>query len=236
MKTALVTGGGSGIGQAMAISLAEQGVNTFIVGRRQPALEVTKYHHPDLIHAITADVSSEQDIATIVYNLKGEKLDFLIHNAGIEGERLLLTDMTRENWESVQRINLAAPMFLTQALLSHFKPNARILLVSSGLAHHAIPYYSAYCTSKAGLNMLAKCLNVELNAKQVFTGILDPGPVDTDMQVRLREKEHVEKADFFKQMKDKNMLAKPQSVAEYAIDKLFNTKEDEFKQNEWVYS
>ncbi len=236
MKTALITGGGSGIGQAIAWELAKHEMTVYIVGRRAEKLEETSKQYPKLINTIVADITTDEGISQIISSLSNVKLDYLINNAGQEGKRELIQSLSRANWRNTHAINIEAPTFLTKALLPHLKQNARILMVSTGLAHYALPNFSAYCTSKAALNMLAKCLNAELNQKQIFTSILDPGPVDTDMQARLREMENKDKANFFHDMQSKGMLDAPANVAAYAVDKLLNTNNPDFIKNEWSYS
>ena len=236
MKTAIVTGGGTGIGQAIAFELAKRDIDVIIIGRRLKPLQETAQKFPERINVIQADITNDDELKKIAEQLQGKTIDFLIHNAGMEGLRDPLNKITRKIWQQVQSLNVEAPVFLTQALLSKLVENTRILLVSSGLAHYAIPNYSAYCASKAALNMVAKSFNVEFEANGIITAILDPGPVDTSMQDRLRDMEKDGAERLFEELQASGSLAKPADVGLYAVTKLTETANKEFLGTEWAYS
>lgn len=237
MKVALITGGGSGIGQSISWALARKNIRVYIVGRHIEKLATTIKPHPNLIHPIVADITTQNGINIIVNGLNNASLNYLIHNAGQEGKRESLELMSRENWHGTHTLNVEAPLFLTQALLPKLQKEARILLISSMLAHSPLVNFSAYCASKAALNMLGKSFNLEFNKKHIFTGICDPGPVDTAMQERLRTMESADSDEkFFDIMKSSGQLTDPKHVAEFIVDKLLSTSNEQFVKNEWIYA
>ena len=101
-------------------------------------------------------------------------------------------NVDRESWGNVVATNLEAPLFLTQALIPNLKLSAaegdkpRVLNVSSGAAVNSYEGWGPYCITKAGLNMMYRCLSVELSHIGILVGSVRPGVVDTPMQDSVR--------------------------------------------------
>ena len=185
-KISIVTGGGSGIGQAIATNLASTGRRVLICGRRKDKLKITQSANPDNISILEADVSNVNDRLKIVSYISDKSVEFLIHNAAVLGEISFIGELDLDDWRETMAINVEGPLFLTQALLPKMK-NTRILHISSGAANHPISGWSAYCVSKASLYMLFMMQNEELAEKGILTGSLRPGIVDTEMQGIIRQ-------------------------------------------------
>ncbi|APF19140.1 short-chain dehydrogenase/reductase SDR [Caldithrix abyssi DSM 13497] len=236
-RIALVTGAGSGIGQALAVCLAnEYSVSVLAVGRRLSKLEQTQKQNPQRISILAADVSTEQGRALIRARVeKDGALNFLIHNAAQLQPVKALKAVTLNEWRQHFAVNVEAPLFLTQELLPFLRKGARVLHISSGAAHHAYAGWGAYCTSKAALHMLYQVWNKELNAAEIYVGSLRPGVVNTPMQdeVRLARKEDFPALERFIQLKQEGKLLAPEIVARFICRVLMDTESTQFIEREW---
>lgn len=250
---AVITGAGSGIGAAILRRLAkhEPDLNCLAVGRRsaklqearQLAISAASNGKSDRVHVVAADVSSPDGISTIVSALPpNASVKYLIHNAGMLGPIAPLAEIERSSWHQVVATNLEAPLFLTQALIPQLKKyfsetgsKPRILNVSSGAALNAYEGWGPYCVTKAGLNMMYRCLSVELLHHDILVGSVRPGIVDTDMQVQIREYEgdHFPAQQKFFDLHKGGQLESPDKVATYFHWLLSKIGDDEFGNEEW---
>jgi NAD(P)-dependent dehydrogenase (short-subunit alcohol dehydrogenase family) len=186
-KSAIVTGGGTGIGKAAAISLAEMGVNVTLCGRRREPLEDTA----DFIRnkgrkafVLQGDVSSEADVKRIVESsvAKFETVDILINNAGIGGSgRIHSHDVA--TWDQVMAVNLKGPFLLARFTLPLMRAQRQghIINVSS---ESGLEYYEgngAYGVSKHALNALGEYIQRENQEYGIRVDTICPGMVVTPM-------------------------------------------------------
>ena len=189
---AVVTGGGSGIGRALALRLSQRGLAVLIVGRRPEALAETaalaSAAGGAAVTLLAADVAAADAPARIAAAVaaSGLPLRALVHNAGVLGPIQPLAEVAPADLARVLAVNVAAPLALTRALLPALGAGARILHVSSGAAQSAIEGWGAYCVSKAALHMAWRVLREELAPRGVGVGSARPGVVDTDMQAAIR--------------------------------------------------
>lgn len=236
-KWALVTGAGSGIGQALSVELAnEHQINVLAVGRTLTKLEKTKAFNQQRIEILVADVASEEGRQAIhSFVQKIGHLDYLIHNAAQLQPVKPLGEVTLREWRKHYAVNVEGPLFLTQKLLPLFNQQARILHISSGAAHHAYAGWGAYCSSKAALHMLYKVWNKELNERNIRVGSVRPGVVNTPMQDQVREarKEDFPALDRFIQLKKEGKLLDPSLVARFITKLLLETSNEQFVEKEW---
>ncbi|MFB4204812.1 MULTISPECIES: SDR family NAD(P)-dependent oxidoreductase [Arhodomonas] len=229
----VITGGGSGIGRALARRLAGAGGRVLVVGRRRLALEETAEGH-DGIEVVAADIAEAAGRDSVATAVGERAVRYLVHNAGRLEPVGPLAGVSVGAWRASQAVNVEAPLFLTQALLSRL-PGGRVLHVSSGAAHRAIPGWGAYCTSKAALYMLYTVLREELRDRDIAVGSLRPGVVDTDMQALIREQDE---ADFpavarFRALKEAGELEPPERVAAFVEAVLTGTETAAFGAEEW---
>ena len=234
---AVITGAGSGIGQALAWQLAlEHHITVLAIGRRKTSLKETAQKVPQYIQFITADVSNPQDRIKILNRLseQGHTVRFLVHNAAVLEPVKPLLQLSLNEWRTHQAINVEAPLFLTQTLLSKMQ-NTRILHISSGAAHSAYVGWGAYCTSKAALYMIYRILRQELAEKDILIGSARPGVVDTPMQNRVRRANKIvfPALEKFKSLKEEDKLYQPQQVARFLAHLLLETEDSEFSAKEW---
>ena len=215
-KHILITGGGTGIGRALAERFAKKGWLVTIVGRRLNLLQEVAQENPDKITSITADVGKIQDRQKIVNEAKGT-LDLLVHNAAVLGPVGPILDQNPENWRTHMATNVEGPLFLTQALLPNLVQNSRVIHISSGAAHQGIPGWGMYCTSKAALYMLGQLLKDELAQRNIWFGSVRPGIVDTPMQEEIRtlNPENFPRVEQFRQYKETGALVTSELVTQY---------------------
>jgi len=180
-RVALVTGGGTGIGAAIARRLAADGFGVAITGRRSGPIEAVAAEIGGL--AVVADTGSAADaeraVAETVEQFGG--LDALVCNAGIGGEGSLRT-LDPATWDDVVRINLTGPFLMARAAIEHLvAQRGSIVTVSSVAGLRASSESLAYCTSKAGLAMLTQCIALDHGPEGVRANCVCPGWVRTPM-------------------------------------------------------
>jgi uncharacterized oxidoreductase len=184
-NTVLITGGGTGIGLALARSFLEAGSEVVACGRRQSKLAEAKEKLPEL-HTIACDVSLDEGrkylLERVTSSYKG--INILINNAGVQR----MVDFTRGPGslmagESEIDVNLKAPIFLSASLvplLSKHK-EAAIVNVSSGLAFAPLAFMPIYCATKAAVHSFTVSLRYQLKGTSIKVFELIPPRVDTDL-------------------------------------------------------
>ncbi len=186
-KNALVTGGSRGLGKAVAVALAKEGVNVAITGRNESNLQETVTLLKEFgVNATYAsfDVANNSEVKTEIEKLITNfgAFDILINNAGIAAFGGFL-EMEEEQWEDIVKTNLFGPYYVTRAVVpAMIQKNAGdIINVSStaGLKGNAVT--SAYSASKAGLIGLSESLMFELRKKNIRVATLTPSTIASDM-------------------------------------------------------
>jgi len=235
-QAAIVTGGGSGIGQALAWELAlTHNFKVYIVGRRADTLAQTLNRAQQNIVPVTADVATAAGRRAILRAVSAETtLKFLVHNAALLQPVKPLMSVTVDEWRYHQATNVEGPLFLTQALLPKLS-GGRVLHISSGAAHHAYAGWGAYCASKAALHMIYQVLRLELKKQQVSVGSLRPGVVDTPMQNSVRQADAAvfPRLQRFVELKKNNELLSPAFVARFIAYVLLETDDERYSRQEW---
>jgi len=185
-----ITGGTSGLGNALAVALHDSGAKVAFVARNQTRVEDVVRKTPAL-HGVVGDVSSKDDIYSITMQFLGALggVDVLINNASTLGPVPLvpLADTDCEDLELALQTNLLGPFRLTKALLGSLAASARegrralVLNISSDAAINAYPNWGAYGASKAALHHLSQVWDRELSLQGVRVLSLDPGDMDTPL-------------------------------------------------------
>lgn len=180
-KVALVTGGGTGIGAAVARRLAADGYAVAVTGRRAAPIEAVAAEVGGL--AVVADTGVVEDadraVAETVTRFGG--LDALVCNAGIGGEGSL-RDLDPAVWDDVLRVNLTGAFLMARAAIPHLVARrGAMATISSAAGLRASPESLAYCASKAGLAMLTQCIAVDHGPEGVRANCVCPGWVKTPM-------------------------------------------------------
>jgi NADP-dependent 3-hydroxy acid dehydrogenase YdfG len=190
---ALVTGASSGIGDATARALAEQGASVAVVARRKDRLDTLVAEIEaagGTAYAVPADITdrtqAEQAVAEVV-NQFG-RLDILINNAGL----MLLgpvVDQEVDEWERMIAVNQSGLLYMTKAALPHLLAAAEdelhgvadIVNISSIAGRQAWANFAAYNMTKFGVNGFTEALRQEITKKHVRVGVLEPGAVETEL-------------------------------------------------------
>jgi 3-oxoacyl-[acyl-carrier protein] reductase len=190
--SAVVTGGGRGIGRAIAIELARHGAAVAIsylqsaAGAENTVSEIRDAGGKAL--ACRADVSSEADAANLVDCAARQfgRLDVLVCNAGIVRGNLAATQSLAE-WNATLKVNLVGPFLCIRAAIPHMMigQGGSLICVSSLAAERGVTGLSSYAASKGGLNSLVRSLAVELGRKKIRVNAVAPGLIDTEMMADL---------------------------------------------------
>lgn len=228
----IVTGGGSGIGQALSIELAKQNKQVLICGRREQCLQETENFYPDNIQYIAGDLTSQSFQTKLVNTACDHKISGLVQCAAQIDPLSPIETMSLEALKAHQKINVEAPLALFQKLRQQLK-NARVLHLSSLAAHKAFAGWGAYCMSKASFYMLYEILKIE--CPDVAFGSVMPGVTDTAMQTSIRNSVKLAESDkaFFKSLYQNDALLSPNVVAQFLSWLLLEVDEVSFSSQEW---
>ena len=184
-KVAIITGGGTGIGAAIARRFADEGAKVCITGRRKEMLEQVASSLPKKSIAICAgDVTSLEDASRMVDTALsfGGKLDVLVNNAGMDPAGNIV-DIDPELWRRVVDVNLTGPFLLMKAAMPHMikAGGGSIINVASLAGLRCIPAMPAYCSSKAGLIMLTQQAALDYGRFKIRCNAVCPGAIRTSM-------------------------------------------------------
>ncbi|PLZ00724.1 oxidoreductase [Burkholderia sp. WAC0059] len=190
-KVALVTGGNSGIGLAIANRFIAEGASVIITGRRQPELDAAVEQLGPNASAIRADVSQLTDIDTLYAEIKAKygHLDILIANAG-GGEMAPLGAITEEHFDRAFNVNVKGTVFTVQKALPLLAEGASVILVASTVSVLGGPGLSIYSATKAAVRNLARSWIQDLKGKNIRINVVSPGPIKTPGLVGLVPPEH----------------------------------------------
>ena len=189
-RVALVTGGGRGIGRAIAVSLAQAGADVAISGRNADVLDETVAAIRTIgrrAAAVICDVGESSQVTTMITRVKKDLGDplILVNNAGIAGSAKL-SETTDDMWDSMLRVNATGAFYCMRALVP-MMVNAnwgRVINVASIAARTGAAYITAYAASKHALLGLTRAVAAEVAARGVTVNAVCPGYVDTEMSDR----------------------------------------------------
>ncbi len=189
-RTALVSGAGRGIGRAIALALAREGMDLALTARSRDQLEQTaaRIHAATGRHALVlpCDLRRPADIEALVRRMSAsdtfaDGVDVLVNNAGVFLEGAV-EDTSLEQWQTVLGVNLTAPFLLTRSFLPQMKLRRRgwIINVASTSALSGYLHQAAYCAAKHGLLGFSRSLALECRPHGIRVFAVCPGGVNTD--------------------------------------------------------
>jgi NAD(P)-dependent dehydrogenase (short-subunit alcohol dehydrogenase family) len=221
-KIALITGGGRGIGRAIALAFAREGARVAVAARTREQVESVAREIGKNALALVCDVSSSESVAKMFADLRP---DILVNNAGI-AESATLVNTTDEHWHRHLSINLSGTFYCTRAALPAMleKGWGRIINIASIAAKTGAPYVAAYAASKHGVLGLTRSVALEVAASGVTVNAICPGYVDTEMVSRGVERitsttgrSAEEALAALKKMSPQNRLVTAEEVASLAL-------------------
>jgi len=181
-KTAVITGGNSGIGLATAKEFIAQGAKVIITGRNQQSINEALALLGDNAHGVIVDSADINKIWTLGEKVKAitPNIDIVFINAGI-GKFSPADQMSEDLFDEIMDINFKGAYFSLQQLLPLINDGGSIVLNTSINAHIGMPGASVYAASKAALLSLAKNLSAELTGRRIRVNAVSPGPVGTPL-------------------------------------------------------
>jgi NAD(P)-dependent dehydrogenase (short-subunit alcohol dehydrogenase family) len=193
-KVALVTGAGSGIGQACALALMHAGYHVVLAGRRADALQDTiakASADGKRLLAVPTDVGRPESVQALfdaTHKVFG-RLDVLFNNAGMGTPAMPLEDLSFEQWQAVLAVNLTGPFLCTQAafrLMKNQSPRGgRIINNGSISAYAPRPFSAPYTSTKHAISGLTRSTSLDGRAYNIACGQIDIGNAATDMTQRM---------------------------------------------------
>ena len=182
-KHALVTGGGTGIGAAIAFALAQAGATVTICGRRLPELEFTAERH-DNIHSVRADVTDESSVAQLYQQATAARgtFDIVVANAGM-AESAPAEKVSRELWSKILDVNLTGAFLSVKPALAEMREQkwGRIIFIASTAGLKGYAYVAPYVAAKHGVVGLARALAAETAKAGITVNAVCPGFTETPL-------------------------------------------------------
>lgn len=187
-KTAIVTGGGSGIGLAIAEKFVQNSIHTIIIGRDEQKLVNAKGKLGGLCEPISFDLNNLPAIPELVQNIvdKHDHIDILVNNAGINMKKEF-TEVTDEDFQKILLTNVTAIFSLSREVVKHMldkRLKGSIVNISSMASQYGIPKVIAYTASKSAIEGMTRAMATELSPKGIRINCIAPGFIATDMSAR----------------------------------------------------
>jgi NAD(P)-dependent dehydrogenase (short-subunit alcohol dehydrogenase family) len=179
-KVALVTGGSSGIGFAMAQRFVEEGAYVFITGRRQPELDKAESEIGRNVSTVQGDATVSADLDRlfrIIAHEKG-KIDVVVANSGLVDPQEF-GQITEESFDRTFNLNARGTLFTAQKALPLMNDGGSVILVGSIAGYSGIDGYTTYSATKAAVRSYARTWTKELKDRGIRVNTLSPGPIDT---------------------------------------------------------
>lgn len=219
-KTAIITGGSSGIGLATAKRFVDEGAYVFIIGRRAAELDKAKAAIGRNVSIVQGDVADVDDLDKVFAQVKAEKdaVDIVVASAGFV-EHAPVETASPEHFDKTFDTNVRGLFFTVQKALPLMTRGGSIVLVSSGLHLKGFPAHSAYSASKAAVRSFARTFAAELKDRGIRVNSLSPGAVDTPIiDSQFKTKEEADGArTMYGQMTPLGRIGKPEEMAAAAL-------------------
>jgi NAD(P)-dependent dehydrogenase (short-subunit alcohol dehydrogenase family) len=187
-KTAVITGGNSGIGLATAQRFVQEGAFVFITGRRQNELDKAVKQIGKNVMGVQGDVSNLADLDRVYETVKQQKgrIDVLFANAGIF-ENASLGSITEEHFDKIFSVNVKGVLFTVQKALPLFQDGGSIILIASVAGSKGFEGSTVYSATKAAIRSFARSWTVDLKNRKIRVNAISPGVIETPMSAELSE-------------------------------------------------
>ena len=199
-KIAIVTGGGSGLGFAIAQKFTTNGITTIIAGRDLQKLTQAKEKLGELCFAMQCDVSDLKSVPAFVANVVKQfgQVDILVNNAGINMKKEF-TEVTDEEFQNVLTTNVTAVFALSREVVKNMltRNAGCIINISSMAAQYGLPKVIAYSASKTAIDGMTRAMAVELSPKGIRVNAIAPGFIYSDMTAKALDSDPERKAKVF---------------------------------------
>ncbi len=217
-KVAIVTGGGSGLGKAMAAKFAQNGITTIIVGRQAAKLEQACYEIGENCYMRVCDVTNLAEIPDFVETVVEAygRIDVLVNNAGIN-QKKEFTEVTDEEFQHVMTTNLSAVFTLSREVVKQMQKqgSGSIINISSMAAQYGIPRVIAYSASKTAIDGITRAMAVELAPFGIRVNAIAPGFIYSEMTARALDSDPERKSKVFGRT-PMGKMGQPEDIAEAA--------------------
>jgi len=218
-RVAIVTGGGSGIGLAIAAKFTANGIHTVIVGRDEKKLQAATTQLGALCHPIIHDISDLPSIPVLVQKVIAQfgQIDILVNNAGINMKKDF-TEITDEEFQQVITTNLCSVFAISREVVKQMLPGGRgnIINISSMAAQYGMPRVIAYSASKTAIDGMTRAMAVELSPKGIRINAIAPGFIETAMTAKALNADPERKSKAVGRTPMGHM-GKPEDIADAAL-------------------
>jgi NAD(P)-dependent dehydrogenase (short-subunit alcohol dehydrogenase family) len=221
-RTAVITGGSSGIGLATAKRFAEEGAHVFIVGRRQSELNKAVDHIGKNVTAVQGDVTRMEDLDRLYSKVKAERgsVDVLFANSGFV-EHQAIGEISPEHYDKTFDVNVRGVIFTVQKALPILRDNASIILTGSVATIKGLPAHDTYSATKAAVRSLARTWTMELKGRGIRVNVISPGAITLTHRsstARLSSPEDAEKIrQNFAAATPLGRIGRPEEIASAAL-------------------
>ncbi|MFP8965063.1 SDR family NAD(P)-dependent oxidoreductase [Pokkaliibacter sp. CJK22405] len=218
-KTALITGGSTGIGKATLLEFVAQGATVFITGRRQKELDAAVAEAGSNAIGIQGDISNLADLDCVFAEIaaKTDHLDIVFANAGV-GDFQRFGEITEEHFDKAFNINVKGTLFTVQKALPLMREGGSVILTGSTTGSSGTENFSVYSATKAAIRNFARNWILDLKPRGIRVNTLSPGPVKTPGALGLVPDEAAD--DFMNQMASLVPLGRvgePREIARVAV-------------------
>ena len=181
-KTAVITGGGTGIGRGAARRFIEEGAFVYLFGRRQEQLEAAVADLGANARAVSGSITDLADLDRLFATVKAERggLDILFANAGT-GAFAALGEITPDHYDQIFDVNVKGTVFTVQKALPLMSDGGSIILTGSSTGVMGAPAFSIYSATKAAIRNLARSWALDLKGTGIRVNVLSPGPITTEL-------------------------------------------------------
>ena len=215
-KTAVITGGSSGMALSSAKLFVEEGAHVFITGRRQEVLDEAVASIGRSVTGVQGDAANLGDLDRLFETVKREKgsMDVLFASAGAGGEAQKIGEITERNFDRLFGLNTRGTLFTVQKALPLFNDGGSIIMTGSIASVKGWPDYSVYSASKAALRAFARAWLNELKDRQIRVNVLSPGQIATPIQDEMFDEATKRQ---FESLIPRGKMGRPEEIATVAL-------------------